>query len=92
MRRRHETHRPSELLVERALALTEGVTADDVCMTDLDDEIAATRHAYIAASITVIATARAELSGPRSGEVKNQWAAASELRPLWLRDRGSRTS
>jgi hypothetical protein len=31
------------------------------------EEIAATRHAYIAAAITEIATARAELSGPQVG-------------------------
>ena len=34
-------------------------------MADLDDEIAATRHAYIAAAITDIATLRAELSAPK---------------------------
>ena len=58
---------PSELLVERALALIEGLATDGAYMADLDDEIAATRHAYIAAAITDIATLRAELSAPQLG-------------------------
>jgi hypothetical protein len=45
----------SELLVERALASSEGLTTDGAYMADLDDEIAATRHAYVAAAITEIA-------------------------------------
>lgn len=57
----------SELLVERALALIEGLAANGAYMADLDDEIAATRHAYIAAAITDIATLRAELSAPNLG-------------------------
>jgi hypothetical protein len=36
-------------------------------MADLDEEIAATRHAYIGAAITDIATLRGELSGPQLG-------------------------
>jgi hypothetical protein len=57
----------SELLVERALALVEGLATDGAYMADLDDEIAATRHAYIAAAITEIATLRVELSGSQVG-------------------------
>jgi hypothetical protein len=57
----------SELLVERALALVEGLATDGAYMADLDDEIAATRHAYIAAAITEIATLRAELSASQVG-------------------------
>ena len=57
----------SGLLVERALALSEGLAGDGAYMTDLDDEIAATRQAYIAAAITEIATLRGEISGPQVG-------------------------
>jgi hypothetical protein len=57
----------SELLVERALALVEGLSTDGAYMADLDDEIAATRHAYIGAAVTEIATLRGELSGRRVG-------------------------
>jgi hypothetical protein len=57
----------SELLVERALALIEGLAIDGAYMADLEDEIAATRHTYIAAAITEIATLRGELSGPEVG-------------------------
>ena len=57
----------SELLAERALALIEGLASDGAYMADLDDEIAATRHAYIAAAITEIATLQGELSGPQVG-------------------------
>jgi hypothetical protein len=59
--------RLSELLVERALALIEGLGTDRAYMADLDDEIAATRHAYVAAAITEIATLRSELSGTQVG-------------------------
>jgi hypothetical protein len=57
----------SELLVERALALLEGLASNGAYMADLDEEIAATRHAYIGAAITDIATLRGELSGPQLG-------------------------
>jgi hypothetical protein len=57
----------SDLMVERALASLEGLATDGAYMADLDDEIAATRHAYVAAAITEIATLRAELSGPQVG-------------------------
>jgi hypothetical protein len=57
----------SELLVERALALIEGLATDGAYMADLDNEIAATRHAYIGAAITEIATLRGELSAPQVG-------------------------
>jgi hypothetical protein len=36
-------------------------------ISDLDDELAATRAAYIGAAVTEIATLRAELSGPQVG-------------------------
>jgi hypothetical protein len=57
----------SELLVERALALLEGLATNGAYMEDLDEEIAATRHAYIGAAITDIATLRGELSGRQLG-------------------------
>jgi hypothetical protein len=57
----------SDLMVERALASLEGLATDGAYMADLDEEIAATRHAYVAAAITEIATLRAELSGPQVG-------------------------
>jgi hypothetical protein len=56
-----------ELLVERALASIEGLAADGAYMADLDDEIAATRDACIAAAVTEIAELRAELAGPQVG-------------------------
>ncbi len=55
------------LLLERALAAVEGLTADPAYMADLDDEITATRHAYAGTAITEIATFRAQLSGPLQG-------------------------
>lgn len=36
-------------------------------MAGLDEEIAATRHAYVGAALTEIATLRAQLSGPQLG-------------------------
>jgi len=56
-----------ELEAERALALMEGLGSSPAYMADLDDEIAATRHAYIAAAVTEIAVLRADLSGPLEG-------------------------
>jgi hypothetical protein len=56
-----------ELQVERALASTEGLTANATYMSDLDHEIAVTGRAYIGAAVTEIATLRAELFGPQIG-------------------------
>jgi hypothetical protein len=52
-----------QLEAERALALIEGLGNIGAYMADLDDEIAATRRAYVAAAVTEIAVLRAELSG-----------------------------
>lgn len=52
-----------QLEAERALALMEGLGNSAAYMADLDDEIAVTRHAYVAAAVTEIAVLRAELSG-----------------------------
>jgi hypothetical protein len=56
-----------ELQTERALASIEGLSNDSAYMSDLEDEIAATRSAYVAAAVTEIATLRAQLSGPQLG-------------------------
>jgi hypothetical protein len=56
-----------ELQAERALASIEGLASQRAYMLDLDNEITATREAYIAAAVTEIATLRAELSGPQTG-------------------------
>lgn len=56
-----------ELYNERALASLEGLENHDSYLADLDREIAITRHAYIGAAVTEIATLRAELSGPQVG-------------------------
>jgi hypothetical protein len=56
-----------QLEAERALALMEGLGDSAAYMADLDDEIAATRNAYVAAAVTEIAVLRAELSGPLLG-------------------------
>jgi hypothetical protein len=56
-----------QLQSARALALIEGLGTCSAYMVDLDGEIAATRHAYVGAAVTEIATLRAELSGPQLG-------------------------
>jgi hypothetical protein len=56
-----------QLHAERALALIEGLAEDTAYMADLDDEITATRAAYVGAAVTEIASLRAELSGPQLG-------------------------
>ena len=56
-----------DLEAERALASIQGLGADAAYMADLHDEIEETRHAYIGAAATEIATLRAELSGPLHG-------------------------
>jgi hypothetical protein len=48
---------------ERATAALAGVAANELYMTDLLDEIEATRDAYIGAAVTEIASLRAELDG-----------------------------
>jgi len=56
-----------ELQIERALALAEALGSNAAYMDDLDDEIVTTRHAYVGAAVTEIATLRAQLSGPQLG-------------------------
>ena len=55
------------LQAERTLASLEGLTRNAAYMTSLEDEIAATRSAYVGAAVTEIATLRAQLSGPQEG-------------------------
>ena len=55
------------LLVERALAEVEGLAANVAYMADLDDEITATRNAFVGAAVTDIATLRGQLSGRLHG-------------------------
>jgi hypothetical protein len=56
-----------QLHAERALALIEGLGSNSAFMDDLDDEIAATRSAYVGAAVVEIASLRAALSGPQVG-------------------------
>jgi hypothetical protein len=57
-----------ELLeTERAVALDHGLGNDVAYMTDLREEIVATRHAYVGSAVTEIASFRAQLSGPQRG-------------------------
>ena len=57
-----------ELLeTERAAALLTALRDDVAYMTDLREEIVATRHAYIGSAVVEIASFRAELSGPHVG-------------------------
>jgi hypothetical protein len=56
-----------ELHAERALASIEGPASDAAYVADLDEEIAATRTAYVGAAVTEIATLRAQLSRPLVG-------------------------
>ncbi len=52
---------------ERALAIEAGLSADLAYMDDLEDEIAATRAAWIGAAVTEIASLRGQLGGPQYG-------------------------
>jgi hypothetical protein len=55
------------LQAERALASIEGLASNSAYLADLDQEIAATRSAYVGAAVTEIATLRAQLSAPQVG-------------------------
>jgi hypothetical protein len=56
-----------DLQAERALASIEGLSSDSAYMANLDEEIAATRSAYVGAAVTEIASLRAQLSGRQVG-------------------------
>jgi hypothetical protein len=55
------------LETERAVALDAGLGNDVAYMTDLREEIVATRHAYVGSAVAEIASFRAQLSGPQRG-------------------------
>jgi hypothetical protein len=59
--------RLQELHLERFVALTTPLASEPAYMADLEDEIVATRAAYVAAAVTEIAALRAHLSGRLSG-------------------------
>jgi hypothetical protein len=59
--------RLKELQAERLVAASEGLAANALYMTDLDDEIAELSDAYVGTAVTEIATLRAALSGPQVG-------------------------
>jgi hypothetical protein len=52
---------------ERDLARDTALRHDPLYMADLDEEIIATRLAYVGSAVTEIATLRALLSGPQVG-------------------------
>ena len=56
-----------QLRAERALAVLEPVETVATRLADLDEEIEATRDAYVGAAITEIATLRGELFGRQVG-------------------------
>ena len=60
-------HHLELLEIERVLALDTALRNDPAYMADLQEEIMATRHAYIGSAVTEIASLRAELSGAQIG-------------------------
>jgi hypothetical protein len=52
---------------ERVLALGTALRDDPRYMADLEEEILATRHAYVGSAVLEIAQLRAELAGPNFG-------------------------
>ena len=55
------------LTAERLDAAEAGLATNAVYMTELADDIAQSRSAYVGLAVTEIATLRAELSGPQVG-------------------------
>jgi hypothetical protein len=55
------------LHTERAIALTTPLRDDPAYMADLDEEIIATRHAWISSAVLEIARLREELGGAEQG-------------------------
>jgi hypothetical protein len=57
-----------ELLhTERALAMSTPLRHDRAYMADLDEEIVATRHAWVSSAVVEIARFREELGGAQQG-------------------------
>jgi hypothetical protein len=64
----HDMRRELErLMAERDAANRAGLSDDGVYMTELDDELAAARDAYVGLAVTEIASLRGELSGRQLG-------------------------
>lgn len=55
------------LTAERLDAVEAGLGDNAVYMRELEDDLLATRQAYIGLAVTEIATLRAQLSGPQVG-------------------------
>jgi hypothetical protein len=60
-------HHLAELEEERLLAREAGLSDDGAYMAELDEEIAATRAAWIGSAVTEIASLRAWLNGRQQG-------------------------
>ena len=52
---------------ERAIAMTTPLRHDRAYMADLDEEIVATRHAWISSAVLEIARLREQLGGAQQG-------------------------
>ena len=52
---------------EKVLAMDTALRNDPRYMADLDEEILATRHAYVGSAVLEIAQLRADLDGPNWG-------------------------
>ena len=52
---------------EKVLALDTALRHDPRYMADLEEEILATRHAYVGSAVMEIAQLRADLAGPNGG-------------------------
>ena len=64
----HTAHQHlTSLTAERSAATLAGLDRNATHLRDLDDEIEATRQAFIGAAVTDIATFRAQLNGPLWG-------------------------
>jgi hypothetical protein len=57
-----------ELRAERALVLFEGLRGDSAHLTDLNDGIAATHHAYVGTAVTEIASCAPSCSARNRAE------------------------
>ena len=60
-------HHLDSLLAERAIARVEGLADNDLYMNHLDEDITASRAAYVGTAVTEIATLRGELGARNQG-------------------------
>ncbi len=64
----YEIHRRLDRLrAERVAAIDAGLGRNAAYMRELEDEMAATREAYVGLGVTAIASLRGELFGPQRG-------------------------